>query len=453
MSVLVAFIVTVAAPGIRADLHSSSGGLQLVVSGYTITYAVLLITGARLGGRFGHRRLFLGGLLGFTAASLASGLAQSTGQLIAFRLVQGAAAAVMVPQVLSLIQQNYSGPGRSRALNVYAAVTASGAAVGQVLGGGLVTADLFGSGWRPVFLVNVVIGAVLLAAGWKVLPKDRGSSASSSPASSGAPRPLDLPGLLLLAASVGLFTVPLVLGQERGWPLWCWISLGVSVLLFAGFLRFEGRLAGRGGAPLISRTVLQVPGMAGAMTAIGAVMMANAGLTFALALHLQSTVGLSALHTGLIFLPSGAAFGVAGMCWQRVPQRWQGLLVPAGYAVAVPGFVLAGLLLSDGGDGGVWLLVDLAVTGLALGAAYGPLLTVVLGRVRREDAADASGLLATVTQLGILLGIAACGTLFFNLTERYPDDPSQAVLLTLLATAAIILIGLLASLGLRKHAH
>ncbi|MGW4274432.1 MFS transporter, partial [Streptomyces seoulensis] len=172
MALLDVFIVNVAAPTIGADLHASGADLQLVIAGYAITYSVLLITGARLGGRFGPGRVHLAGLALFTAASLACGLAPGITELIVFRLVQGAGAALMIPQVLSLIQRAFTGEARVRALGAYSAVLAVGAAAGQIMGGALVAADLFGTGWRPVFLVNVPVGAVLLAVGRRVLPRE-----------------------------------------------------------------------------------------------------------------------------------------------------------------------------------------------------------------------------------------------------------------------------------------
>jgi MFS family permease len=162
MAILDVSIVNVAVPTIRTDLATSSAGLQLIVAGYTISYAVLLVTGARLGDRFGASRAYRSGLALFTLASLACGLAPTAGSLIAFRVVQGVGAAVMMPQIMSLIQRTFSGAARARALSLYAAVIACGAVVGQVVGGLLVSADLFGTGWRPVFLVNVPIGLALL---------------------------------------------------------------------------------------------------------------------------------------------------------------------------------------------------------------------------------------------------------------------------------------------------
>src|SRR5262252_10168160 len=171
MAVLDASVVNVAAPSIHASLHTSGAGLQLVIAGYVVTYAVLLVTGARLGDIFGHRRMFLSGLVLFTLASLGCGLAVSSGMLIALRFIQGAGAAAMIPQVLSLIQRSYTGTARARPMRLYAAVLAGGAVAGQVIGGVLVSADLLGSTWRPVFLLNVPIGVILFVAGLRALPR------------------------------------------------------------------------------------------------------------------------------------------------------------------------------------------------------------------------------------------------------------------------------------------
>ena len=158
MCIIDVLVTNVAMPSIAASLHASGASLQLVVGGYTIAYAMLLITGARLGDRYGRRRTYLAGVLIFTTASLACALAPDSQALIGFRLVQGAGAAVLVPQVFSIIQLNFTGPARARALSAYAAVLSAGAVTGLVLGGVVVTADLFGTGWRPVFAINVPIG-------------------------------------------------------------------------------------------------------------------------------------------------------------------------------------------------------------------------------------------------------------------------------------------------------
>jgi MFS family permease len=445
MALLDVFIVNVAAPTIRTDLHASGAGLQLVIAGYSIAYAVLLITGARLGGLLGHRRLFLAGLALFTASSLACGLAGSSGELIGFRFVQGAGSALMIPQVLSLLQLNFSGEARTRAMSVYSAVIASGAALGQSLGGVLVSADLFGTGWRPVFLVNVPIGLVMLVVAPRVLPKDSGSAPDRR-------RGLDLPGLIVLAAAVTLLTVPLVLGQEEGWPVWGWISLGASVPLFALFMALESRLARRGGAPLVSARVLRTPGIPRAVTVIALTMAVNAGFLFAVALHLQSGLGDSALHTGLTFAVCAVAFGAVGLNWRRLPISWRPRLTPAGLLVAALSFAGLGLVLRGGGHGGALLYLLLMALGAGLGLAFSPTLTLALGKVAPQDAADASGLLATVTQLGQLLGVATLGTLYLNRLDLPGPHPSaHAYAVTSVALAAVALVAAASAVEWRRR--
>ncbi|MEV8315570.1 MFS transporter [Streptomyces sp. NPDC059900] len=420
MALLDVFIVNVAAPTIRSELGASGAGLQLVIAGYTITYAVLLITGARLGDRLGHRRLYLTGLAVFTVASLACGLSQGTGELIAFRLLQGAGSALLIPQVLSLIQRNFTGEARTRALGAYAAVLAVGAAAGQVLGGILVSADLFGTGWRPVFLVNVPVGAVLLVMAGRVLPRDA-SRQPGEPREPGKPgkqaRGLDLPGLVLLGAAVSLLTVPLVLGQQEGWPLWSWLSLGSAAVLFALFCGYESRLARSGGAPLIAPRVLRIPGMGLAVFRIAAVMAVNAGFLFVLTLHVQGGLGYSALRAGLTFAPTAVVFGVVGLTWRRWPAVLQRALIPGGFVLTAVSSVAVGLLLRDGGQGGPWLYAAFVGIGAGLSLGFSPTLTRALSTVRPEDAADASGLLSTVAQLGQLIGVACFGALFLNRLE------------------------------------
>lgn len=412
MALLDVFIVNVAAPTIRAELGASGAGLQLVIAGYTLTYAVLLITGARLGDRIGHRRVYLIGLAVFTAASLACGLSQGTGELIAFRLLQGAGSALLIPQVLSLIQRNFTGEARTKALGAYAAVLAVGAAAGQVLGGVLVSADLFGTGWRPVFLVNVPVGLVLLITARRVLPRDASRKQGQARA-----RGLDLPGLVLLGAVVSLLTVPLVLGQEEGWPLWSWLSLGSAVVLFALFCAYESRLARGGGAPLIAPRVLRIPGMGLAVFRITAVMAVNAGFLFVLTLHVQGGLGYSALRAGLTFAPTAVVFGAVGLTWRHWPAAVQRVLIPGGFALTAVSAAAVGLLLRDGGEGGLWLYAAFVGIGAGLSLGFSPTLTRALSTVRPEDAADASGLLSTVAQLGQLTGVACFGALFLNRLE------------------------------------
>ncbi|OLB73694.1 MAG: MFS transporter [Actinobacteria bacterium 13_2_20CM_2_71_6] len=426
MAILDVSIVNVAVPTIRSDLHAGGAALQLVVAGYTIAYAVLLITGARLGDRLGHRRVFLFGLVTFTVASLACGLAGSTGALIGFRLVQGAGAALMVPQVLSLIQRHFIGGARARAFGLYAAVIAGAAVVGQVAGGALVSANLGGTGWRPVFLVNVPIGVLLVIAAHRLLPADRGEPG----------RGFDLAGVFTLAAAVLLFVVPLVLGHEEHWPVWGWVSLGASAVLFGVFALVERRAA----SPLVPGRLLTAPGMLPALGAIFGLMAAYAGFLLTQTLHLQGGLGFSPWRAGLTFLPGAASFAFASLNWRRIPARWHGRMVPLAILVGGTGLGLLGLAVREGGPLGPLFWVAMPCFGLGFGAAFSPLLTLALRHVPPADAADASGMIATMTQLAQVVGVATFGTLYLSLVPGTPSGRALA-----LTCAGLVAVNILAA--------
>ncbi|NUU21971.1 MAG: MFS transporter [Streptomycetaceae bacterium] len=431
MAVLDASIVNVAAPAVQSDLHASGSALQLVIAGYTIVYAMLLITGARLGAMFGPGRMYLAGIALFTAASLACGAAWSTWPLVAFRGLQGAGAALLVPQVLTLIQQHFDGERRARAIGLYQAAIAGGAVVGQVLGGVLVSADLFGADWRPVFLVNVPVGVVLLVAGSRLL---RGESRDAAVR-------LDVPGVLVLAPAMVALVVPLVLGHERDWPLWGWLVLTGGVLLLGVFALVERRVAARGGAPLVTAAVLRARGMLVAAVALAIGVGTYNGFLFSLALHLQSGLGDTALRAGLTYAPCALGFAVTSTTWHRVPERLRPWLVPAGFAVVAAGYAGMEAALRGGDRGGAGFLIALALMGLGQGAALGPLMSHALSRVRPEHAGAASGLLVTLMQFGAVLGVAIYGTVFLSATGPGAHASAHAASVTLLALAGTAAAG------------
>jgi MFS family permease len=430
MAVLDGTIVTVALPTIRRDLGATGADLQLIVAGYITAYAVLLITGARLGLRFGFRTTFLSGLALFTVASLACGLAPTSGALIATRIAQGVGGALMVPQVFSLIQREFAGRARGVAVSAWGATLALGGVVGQVAGGILVTADLFGTGWRPVFLVNVPIGIALFVAGRRFLPADHPSGA----------RPLDLAGLVTVATAVLLLVVPLVLGAEQGWPAWTILSLFGSALAFALFAWVERRVDRRGGSPLIAERVLRAPGFGFAMVAVVLALAALGGFLFTFTQHLQLGLGESALAAGLTFVPQAVAFAAASLLWQRLPARWHGRIIPIGCGAAAAGYALIAISVAGGQNGGLPLAGALVVLGLSQGLISSPMLTVALSGVAREDAADGSGVITTAVQLGLVLGVATFGSVFLSRAAvPGPHPTADAMTFTLgLITIAIL---------------
>jgi MFS family permease len=433
-------IVNVAIPTIQASLRASGAGLQLVVAGYTIAYAVLLVTGARLGDILGHRRVFLTGLSIFTFSSLGCGLAPTTGALIALRFLQGVGAATMIPQVLSLIQRTYQGAARTRAMSIYSAVLAGGAVVGQVVGGLLISADLFGSSWRPIFLVNVLIGVVLLAAGARLLPHGRADRA----------RGLDLAGLATLSPAALALVVPLVLGQSEHWPAWGWACLGASALLVAGFALVERRAAAAGRSPIVPGRVIRLPGVGTAIAALFVTMTIFGGFFFAFALHLQGGLGESALRAGLTFAPAAAAFAVLSLNWRRLPGQAHEAVIIAGFGATAASMLGLAALVRAGSDGGVATYLLAALFGAGMAAAYSPLMARTLLRVPVADAADATGVIVTVVQLAIVVGVATFGTLYLNLAGRLPARhgadafrllSAHALSVTCLALAAAAIAG------------
>lgn len=431
MSVLDLNIVNVALPTIRATMRTSAGVLQLIVAGYVIAYAVLLVTGARLGDRYGQPRLFRIGMAVFTVASLACGLAWAAGPLIGFRFAQGIGAALMVPQVMTLIQRAFPSGQRARALGLWAAVIAAGTVVGQVAGGVLVSADLFGAGWRSVFLVNVPIGLAVLVLGRRILPSNERNPGRS----------LDIPGLVVFSLAVLLLVVPLVLGREQGWPPYVWLALGASAVLFGCFVVVERKAS----APLFPGPVLRAPGMLPAALALLLTMTAIGGFMFSLSVHLQGGLGHSALGAGLLFLPAGAGIAVAGLNHRRLPERWRKPTMPLGSAAMMLSAVALGVLLWGGADIGVPALVLFTVNGLGAGVAFSPLMNHALTYVPTRLAADASGLLTTTVQLGQVTGVATIGTLFLSRVQGPGATGSgTAVGWALVACGAASLLALVA---------
>lgn len=436
MGLLDVYIVNVAMPTIGADLHASGASLQLVVGGYTVAYAMLLITGARLGDLYGRRRMYLAGAIGFTVSSLVCGLAPDAPVLVGARVTQGAAAAVMVPQIMSVIQMRFTGRARAKALSAYAVVLSVGSVAGLVLGGVLVSADLLGAGWRPVFLVNVPLGAALVAMVPRVLPADRPRGT----------RRLDLAGLALAMPAVVLVVLPLVLGRELGWPAWTFACIAAGAVLAVAFVMLQRRLAAGGGDPLLNLDVLRAPGMPSGLVTLSCLMVTYGGLLFGFTLHLQAGLGDSALRAGLSLIPMAVAFGLAGFYWRALPGRVHHLLSPLGLTLCVLGDLALAVAMRGGTQGSPLMWTALVVWGAGTGVAIS-LLAHSLVHVPQSQAADASGLLTTTMQLGQVVGVATFGTVFLSLAGR---SSAHALSTTAYWLALLTAVGIVPGLALAR---
>ncbi|NUS06350.1 MAG: MFS transporter, partial [Nonomuraea sp.] len=371
MTTLDFFVANVAVPSIRADLRAGDAAIQFVIAGYGLAYAAGLILSGRLGDLYGPRRLFATGLTVFTLASAACGIAPAPGVLVLARVAQGVAAALLAPQVLTLIGTLFPGPARARAFGWYGTVVGLAGMSGQVVGGLLVAADPLGLGWRACFLVNVPIGLAALALTGRLVPRVDGG---------GARKGLDLMGASLVAAGLVAVVLPLVQGRAAGWPEWTWLCLGGAALALTAFVRRQRRLAASGREPLLDLEVFAEKGFAAGLAAVALLFGISAGLSFVLALHLQDGLVLGPLAAGAVCTALNLGFFVAAPRATRVPP------------VTGPLVLLSGLaLLHQSGHSPFAVAFALLVAGAGMGLLMSPLLSSVLGSVRRDHAGAAAG--------------------------------------------------------------
>ncbi|GAC1575479.1 MAG: MFS transporter [Candidatus Dormibacteria bacterium] len=427
-------IVNVAIPSVQRDLGATFSEIQWVLAGYQLAYAVVLITGGRLGDIFGRKRLFIIGVSGFTVASLICGLAPSPVALIAARVFQGLMAALMYPQVLSVIQVSFPPRERGAAFGIFGAVIGVATISGPLLGGLLIQADIHvGSTdllWRPIFLVNLPIGIGAVIAATIYLRESKAPS---------APR-LDIPGVVL--ATIGLFLIafPLVEGRDAGWPVWAYVMLAGGALVLVAFGRYIRLRAARGGSPLVEPELF---GDRGFVVGSSITMVFLAGipaffLTFSL--FVQIGLGFSALQAGLTTLPFAVCSASASALSIRLAPRIGKRILSVGCVALVTGMIGLWLIVTSVGTGvtGYQMIPALAVCGVGLGLVVAPLINIVLAGIRTGAAGSASGVLTTVQQIGGALGVAVIGIIFFGQVTSYAPTvaTSQAAVLASRLSAA-----------------
>ncbi|OON71950.1 MFS transporter [Streptomyces tsukubensis] len=435
------FVANVAAPSLSANLHAGRAALELIVGGYAFAYASGMITGGRLGDLFGHRRMFVAGMLGFAVASVLCGVAADPAQLVVFRLLQGLAGAAMVPQVLATVTAVFPATARPAAIAWYSAAAGIGSIAGQVLGGMLLQADVFGLGWRVIFLVNGPIGVVAAFVALRVLPGRAADAPTSAPGS--ATDPL---GALGVAGSLALLVVPLTLGRDAHWPLWTWACVVAAVPVGFATVRRQQRLAARGGTPTLELSLFGSPPFRTGLLAGAAFYLYFGSFMFTLTLLLQAGLGHSPVEAGLIFAPMGVLFGVSSMVGKRLIARHGLKVVLAGSALIAAGLALLATALgvSSGQVALPVVVVALSIVGTGNGVVLPALNGATLALVRPHQAGSASGVLSTTQQFASAMGVAVIGTFFYTvLGSRHGADGYAGAM----GWTALVAIGLTIATG------
>jgi MFS family permease len=424
-----AFIVNVAIPTIAAELHASAAQIEAVIAIYLIAYATLVVTGGRLGDIYGARNVFIAGVAGFTVTSLWCGLAQSGPELIAARLAQGATAALMVPQVLATLHLLFSDAARACAFGIYGTVLGLAGAAGFLLGGILVTSDMAGLGWRAVFFVNVPLGAAIIAAAFKIMPRFQRRAGTR----------LDIPGAIVLFLGLLCLIGPLLFGHDLNWSPLTWLAMAAGVAIVAAFLRLERAVARRGGMPLIDLALLSDKPFMRGLVAVFFFFFANLSFYLVMTIYMQKGLQIPPLQAGLVFLPLALTFVIASRHSGARAKHRGTLVLIEGCAVQIAGLaaLVAAIEWTETPSAMVLALV-LTVFGYGQGFVMAPLSSAVLSTVKPVSAGAASGIYGTTAQIANAAGVAAIGAVFFAI------ESNQSSRLALLAACALFALSIIA---------
>jgi EmrB/QacA subfamily drug resistance transporter len=407
MDLLDSTVAQTAAPAIRRDLGGSFADLEWISAGYTLAMSVTLLLGSRLGDLFGRRRVLLVGMGGFVGASMLCALAPSAGALIAARALQGALAALMVPQGFGLIRELFGEEGQQKAFGIFGPVMGLAAVAGPLVGGALVNLDILGTGWRSIFLVNVPLGIAAILAGRRYLPR----TAPAAPHGR-----LDAASVTLAMVGGVALVYPLIQGREHGWPAWSFALIAGGVALLFAFAALQGRRTRRGRTPLVEPSILRrrpyVAGLAVVVGFIGAM----GGMMIALNVMFQAGLGMSPLACAVatVAIPLAAIGG--SITSSALLAKLGRTTMHIGIATMVAGLIAVDLVLRSAGGSvsASELAGPLAVTGFGMGMVFVPMFDVILAGVAPHEIGSASGLLESVQQLAMSLGIAAVGTVLFD---------------------------------------
>lgn len=420
MDLLDSTIVNIAIPSIQNNLGASYATIQWLVAGYSLAFATLLITGGRMGDVFGYKKLFMIGVGGFTLASLLSGAAWNPEILIVARLIQGAMAALMVPQVMSLMQVMYKPHERTSVNGLFGALGGLSAALGPVVGGFLIKANLFGLDWRPIFLINVPIGIFGLLAALKYLPNGKSSH----------PLKLDWWGTLIVVIGLFLLVFPLIEGRDLGWPHWTFAMMAASLPIFVFFAWQQRRKMARDNSPLVVPALFRFKSFSiGLFTNVvfeGAML----GFFLTITLVMQIGLGFSVLRAALTGIPT--AIGIAlsiGLFGQKLIPKLGRYASTLGAFIMMIGLSYIAWIIHRYGLGvHSWQFAPgFFVVGSGMGLVMMPIFAVVLNDVDTRHAGSASGILNAVQQVGGAVGIAVIGVIFFGQLSHFAPKSFDTV--------------------------
>ncbi|MCX4642707.1 MFS transporter [Streptomyces sp. NBC_01446] len=434
MDMLDGTIANVASPAIQHGIGGGYSVIQWVLVGYQLSFALLLILGGRLGDIYGRKRMFLLGVVGFTLASLGAGAAQEPWQLVASRMVQGAFAGIMVPQILAIIHVTFSAKERAGAFAMYGGVAGLAAAIGMGAGGPLAEWDLFGLDWRLIFLINIPVGILGMIYAPRVLRESKAPHALK----------LDVRGVFLATAGLLLLIFPLLQGRELGWPLWGFVSMVASVPVLAAFVLWQKRKTALDRSPLMELALFRIrsftSGLGVNLAFYIGIGMFNIGWT----VYMQVGLGWSPMRAGLtsISFCVGAFLTSSAAMIALVPKFGRKVL-QAGAVVTVAG-TLSFLWAAGhyGSEISSWhLVVPMLLVGLGFGLIAAPLPQIVISEVPQKDAGSASGIVHTNAQLGFAIGGALVSVVFFaglaGNTGSAIDDQAAHLRKDLVATAQL----------------
>ncbi|CAN5236570.1 MFS transporter [soil metagenome] len=410
MSLLDTTIVNVALPTIRDSINADEATLAWIISGYALAFGLVLIPAGRVGDRIGHKWVFFTGLALFTVASLFAGIAQDPSQLIVARVVQGLGGGIFFPPVTAFVQLLFPPMKRGKAFAVLGAVIGVSSALGPVVGGLLIQAFGEAHGWRYIFFVNLPIGVVGLVAAAIVLPK----------LVPGVKAAMDFLGLVLLAGALVAILVPLIQGQEQGWPLWTYLSIAGGIVLLVVFAFWERFLAARGSSPLVPPHLFSHPAFTGGTILALVYFAAFTSIFFTISLLWQAGLGHTALESGLVTIPFAIANIVGASQSDRVAQRLgRGVLVLGSGLVAVGLLALWLILLTVAPtDLTSWILLGpLALAGLGNGFFIAPNARFIVATVDNSEAGAASGVIGTMQRIGSAIGIAVVSSVLFGIAN------------------------------------